>query len=255
MDPLTLSLLMSGGGALLGGLGGLFGGDDSGEDPAQFLNQIPGIGKQYYEPYIQRGNEAQGRANNQYNRMAENPTDFINQIISSYKPSEGYKFREKNALNAARNSAAAGGFSGTHNDQMGQAELVNGLMGNDMQQWLQNILGAQGTGLQGLENESNRGFQSSGNLADYLGSALGQRAGLAHNRQQQGQQNSREMMAGLGQLLGAAGGLAGGFGGGSNPAGMVGGGSNFRSPGGGGFPFKNTTPSIYGNSSVFGGFK
>lgn len=201
---MTLGALISGGTSLLGNL---FGGDDaySGPSPEQILAQVHQMGKETFDPYIQRGHKAQDTLSGHYNRFAGSPMDFLNEIISGYSPSEGYKFREKKALEAARNAAAQGGISGTHNDQAAQAELVTGLLGQDMQQWLQNVLGIQGTGLQGLENEAGRGFGASQSLADLLGNVGGSQAGLAYNRQQADRDRTGNLIGGLSGLLGTAG--------------------------------------------------
>ncbi len=156
-------------------------------DPAvdNLLQQIPQFGREGYQPYIDRGNQAQDLASGAYNRMAQDPTAFVEQIMQSYKPSQGYQFRRKNALNAAQNSAASGGFSGTGYDQMNQGALADDLASQDMQQYLQNILGVQGAGIAGQQHQADQGYLASGNLADYLGNAYGARAGakLGQNRQ------------------------------------------------------------------------
>lgn len=245
MDPMTIAALISGGTNLAGSL---FGGKGkyTGASPEDHLQQASQMGRETFDPYIKRGFGAQEQASGQYGKMAGNPMDFLNQIISGYKPSEGYKFKEKHALNAARNSAAAGGISGTYNDQLGQSELVNGLLDQDMQQWLQNVLGIQGAGLGGLENEAGRGFGASQSLAELLGNISGSRAGLAYNRQQGSQEDAGNIFGQLGGLLGTAGDAAGNsdwFKKLREADGSVG-----SSPSGGGTPFKFATNS-------YGGFR
>ena len=188
-------------------IGGLFGGDSdySGPSPEHYLNQVSQLGHETFDPYISRGLQSQDTASPIYSKLAQDPTSFVNQIMGSYKPSSGYQFREKRALDAMRNSAAAGGYTGTSEDQIRQAELVNGLLGQDMQQWLQNILGVQQTGLQGLQHEGNIGFDASGSLANMLGNTLGSHANLAYNRENQAraEANSRSNYgAGIGGQLG-----------------------------------------------------
>lgn len=155
-----------------------------------YLNQIPGAVGEYYKPFINEGALASGVSNPVYNRMTENPTDFIDAIMRSYSPSEGYKFKEKYLTQAARNAAAQGGFAGTPTSQLEQADLVRGLLGEDMQQYLANILGVQQQGLQGQENRIGRGFQAGLGYGDILGSNLGQQAGLAFQGQSQLNQNA-----------------------------------------------------------------
>ena len=146
------------------------------------LEQVPGVAQEHYNPYIQQGNEAQNRATGLYNQMTENPMDYLNQIISGYRPSQGYQFREGRALEAARNSAAQGGLTGTRNDQIQRAELVNDIMGQDIQQYLSNVLGIQGAGLSGQQHLSDRGYNASQSLADILTNALSEKAGIYNDR-------------------------------------------------------------------------
>jgi hypothetical protein len=145
-----------------------------------YLNQVPQVGQQYYNPYVQQGQQASQNVNQQYQQLTQDPQSFLNQIMAGYKPSTGYSQQSDEALRAANNSAAAAGNLGTSYDQQNRAKLVQSLMGNDMQQYLQNVLGIYGTGLQGQQNTANQGYNASGQLADYLGNNLGAQAGLAY---------------------------------------------------------------------------
>ncbi len=181
------------------------------QNPAQqampYLEQLQGIGQQAYDPYIQQGQQAQQQVNPLYESMSQDPSQFVNALMQNYSPSEGYKFKEREMNKAAQNSAASGGFAGTENDQMARADMIRGLLGGDMQQFLQNILGVQASGLQGQENRVGRGYESSGNRADYLGNALGAQAGAAFQGQAQKDENSlskrNAFMSLLGSLAGA----------------------------------------------------
>jgi hypothetical protein len=226
-----------------------------------YLSQIDPMARGQFNPYIQQGNEAQGLASGKYNQMAYDPMDYINQLISGYKPSEGYKFKEQKALDAARNSAAAGGFSGTRNDQMQQGEMAQGMAGQDMQEWLSNVLGVQGAGLSGQQHVADRGYNASQNLAGMLGDALGSRSSLAYEDTKQRQGNNQGMMGGLANIIGMganAMGNSGMFGGGSSGGGAAGGmpmggrgiqpfGQNYRAGSGSGmFGTGGRFGSIYG---------
>lgn len=209
------------GGLMGGGRGGGGGGGGSYGDPMAYLNAIKPIGEKYFNPYIEQGKTAGARTSTEYGKMLDDPTAFVNQIMQSYQPSKGYEFRENRLKQGAANNAAAGGFSGTQYDNEQQSELVNALLSEDMQQYLDNILGVHGTGLAGKENIAQRGFNASQSLADFLGSNATQQAGLAHNSQQQNMQRrdarSNAYMRLGSQLGGALGGIFnGGFNGGSN---------------------------------------
>ena len=190
-----------------------------------YLDQIGPMAQGNLSPYIQMGHEAERAvpgmygamydeyANNEtpeeYGRMSSDPTAFINDIMKGYSPSEGYKYKEKRMTDAARAAGAAGGFAGTELDRESQADMIRGLLGGDIQEFLNNVLGAQKYGLEGREryNErnmlgkeraralgaasqeqfANRGYMAASDLANILGSNLGQQAGLGimGNRQSQ----------------------------------------------------------------------
>lgn len=140
-----------------------------------YLNQVPGIGKQYLEPYIAEGREGDRGAMDALNRLiglyenrggteggnegpwgeyasqGRDPVGFLNEAQRSYEPSAGYRYKENRMLGAARNSASSGGFAGTQYDQEQQANLIRELLGQDMQQYLSNVTGARTEGLSGLE--------------------------------------------------------------------------------------------------------
>ena len=169
------------------------GGYPVGPNPANaampYLNQIPGIGRENYQPFINEGRQASGIANPVYNQMSQDPNEFLNSIMRNYNPSEGYRFKEREISRGLQNTAAQGGYAGTPNAQLQQGEMIRGLLGQDMQQFLQNILGVQNSGLQGQEQRIDRGYGASGDLADYLGNALGAQGALAFQGQAQQNQN------------------------------------------------------------------
>jgi hypothetical protein len=280
-------------GLALGGLGALQGmrGGNGGNpaDAAQgHFNQIPGMARQYLEPYANAGqgglNEARGAYNQQHNlfrdlpdiygqefpqefgQMGRSPVDFLNRIQQSYRPSEGYNYKEKRMLQGARNSAAQGGFSGTQADQENQAGMIQGMLGQDMQEYLNNVLGIQGTGLEGLERQLQgkqqaqqfraagqgtalqnsgglgkdiyqNGYAAAGDIANILGSNMGQQGNYAYNGQRQQMQNRDNRRQNIGDMLMS---LGGGFMGAGGGGGMGGGGNPFQArprynPNGGGW--------------------
>lgn len=203
----------------------LFGGGDNSpmNSANQFLNQIPGVARQGYDPYVNAGLDASGKTKSQYEGLMNDPTGFINKLMESYKPSEGYQFQKDQLTSELGNTAAAGGIAGTPLDQMNQGAGVQKLLSGDMQQFLQNALGVYNTGLSGEEGIAGRGFDASGRLTDALGGALNQQGGLAFQNQQQRNKNKNDMWSMFGKALGGAGGFAlGGPAGASIGAGLFG---------------------------------
>lgn len=165
-----------------------------------YLNQIPQVGEKYLSPYVNQGLQAGQNVQGQYEGMTNDPYAFLQQIMQQYKPSEGYNMKQDQMLKAAGGAAAANGLSGTMGDQQNRAEMVQSLMGSDMQDFINQIMGIYGTGLQGQQHTADQGYGASGQMADYLGSNLGQQAGMAYG----GKQSSLNNQSGLfNSLLGA----------------------------------------------------
>jgi hypothetical protein len=211
------------GGQIGGGIGSMLGGSGGGKNfnnpynsASPYLQAIPGMAREAYNPFIEQGQrssaympEMQSTYKNMYdnsqipaiyqqaeNMYANNPTGdvyssmgqdpkaFINSIMKDYNPSEGYKFKEGRMLGAARNAAAQGGFAGTPYAQEEQADLVRGLLGGDMQEWLSNVLGVQGSGLSGGERMMEGRERAMGNRAQMAAQMLqGRERGLQHEMQ------------------------------------------------------------------------
>lgn len=191
----------------MGFLDKLFGGNKNPADSAMpYLNQIPGVAHQYYDPFVQQGMNAYNVMNPQLEGMASDPSAFLDKILQGYQPSRSYQMKFDEGSRAAGNSAAAGGMRGSINDITAQSRLADSLMGEDMQQWLSNVLGIQGRGLQGLGNLYNTGYDASGRLSSDLTNNLGNQGQLAFQGQREKNQRFNDLLGGLG---GALGGLAG----------------------------------------------
>jgi len=187
----------------------LFGGGDNPMGSAnQYLNQIPGVAHQGYDDYINQGKEAGGNTKSQYEDMMNDPTGFINKLMGGYKESEGYQFQKDQLTKELGNTAAAGGIAGTPQDQMNQGAGVQKLLSQDMQQFLQNVLGRYDKGLAGEEGIATRGYDASGKLTDTLGNALNQQGELAYKNTVDKNQHATDLWSMFGKALGGAGGLA-----------------------------------------------
>lgn len=190
---------------------GLF---SSGKNPADrampIAQQIPGAVQPYYQPYIDAGRQAGQESGAMYGRMANDPMQYLQELMNGYSMSDGYKHKENRLLNTASNAAAAGGFAGLPYDQEQQMSIQNALMDESMQQWLQNVLGIQGTGLAGQQHQADQGYNASTGYGDILGGSLNQQAGIAFQGQQQRNQDRNGMRGLLAGLLGGAGGFMSG---------------------------------------------
>ncbi len=197
---------------MLGGGGmGLFGGGSS-QNPADaaspYLQQIPGVAHKAYDPYIQRGQEAGGVLSGALDPMAQDPTGYLEKLMQSYRPSRAYQMQQEAMTRAAGNTAAAGGMRGTPSDISGEARITDRLMGQDMQQWLQNVMGIQRTGIGGEQNLYGTGFGASRAEEGDLSNVLGTQAQLAFQGSREEAKRKQDEFGGLLSALGSIGGFA-----------------------------------------------
>lgn len=176
---------------------GLFGYSNPAKKAQPYIEKIGPMAEQRYNPYIQQGQQAGQNVQGQYEQLTNDPGNFLNQLMSGYTPSKGFDFKKDQALQAMRNSAAAGGFSGTEADQIRQGELANSLSSQDMYDWVDRALGLYGRGLEGQQGFSNQGYNANQSLTDILGNSLNQQGGLAFQGQAQHNQGLMDLLSSL----------------------------------------------------------
>lgn len=181
-----------------------------GKNPADaampYLDKIPGMEHQAYDPYIGYGKDAASILNPEYAAMGKDPVAFLENIMKGYQPSKSYQLREEETSRAAGNTAAAGGMRGSLSDIKNQARIADSLLGEDMQQWLQNVMGIQKEGTSGLSHLFDTGFDATKGLTGDLANVLGTQASLAFQGQANQNQSRNDLISGL---LKALGGVAG----------------------------------------------
>lgn len=158
----------------------------------KYLNQIPGMAKEQYSPWISNATNMMPGMSDLYNRMMQNPGEYFNQISSGYRQSPGYQNALREAMGGIANAQAAGGMAGSPQHQQIAGERATQMADKDFQDYINNILGIQKTGLTGGEAALGRGFEGSKSMADILASNLGQQAGYsAAGQAQRNNQNSQ----------------------------------------------------------------
>lgn len=186
------------------------GGSNPADYARQFMNNVPQYGKDAYNPYIQQGQEAFGNLSPEYLEMLKNPQAMLNKDMAGYEESDLYKYMAPRLEQGMENTAAHGGYAGTMGDRLNHADLVRGLMSQDIGSYLDRVKGYRGTGMQGMESAVGRGFQGAGSLADYLGTADVNRSNLEFaGKSQQSMNKSSFMNALMKAMAAAAGGKAG----------------------------------------------
>jgi len=179
------------------------------EEANRYLDQIPGVGRQYYNPFIEGGNKARGVLEGEYSKLL-NPNSFIDELMKNYSLSKGAQYQRDELTKGLNATAAAGGFSGTPYHQTSYGNMADKIISQDMQQYLQNALGVYGKGLSGEEDFFNKGYGASSSLADLIAGNLGSQGGLAF---QQANQTNASRDAFVNSLIKALSQGAGAYGG------------------------------------------
>lgn len=203
------------------------------ETASPYYDQIPGVAKENYTPFVERGARAGANLENEGNaltgmrpelqtqirQLMQNPGNFLNTVGQGYQESPGVAAQKKAAMDAASRVAAAGGMRGSPMEQEQVAQSVNDIVNQDYNTWMNQALGLQtqgfsagqnmyGKGLGINESLNNTGYNASNEMAQSLMQALMSQGNLAYA----GQGNENEEEGDFwGSLLSGAGKLASSF--------------------------------------------
>lgn len=145
--------------------------------------------QKFQNPFYNAGVNNINRFQNWLEGMG-NPSDFINRLMGNYQQSPYAKNLQQEAMRAGTNAASASGLIGsTPFAQQLQQNAAN-ISSQDMNQWLQNVLGINtqyGAGLAGLLS----GGQHAGDILSQLAEGGGRVAGGSAYGQEFGRQQDR----------------------------------------------------------------
>lgn len=187
-------------GTAFGGIAGLMGKDPY-KDAINQLKQSEGTYSKYYNPYLNRGEDASQSLHEMYKNLLGNPGDQYNKLAQGYQQSPGYQFALNQALQASGNEAAAGGMSGSPMAQQQAMGVAQGMASKDFQDYMNRVTGLFGAGLSGQQDESKMGWDASKSLADNLVSLQQQQAKLGIEQQQNKSNNWANIFKGAAQAL------------------------------------------------------
>lgn len=178
---------------LSGFLGGVFG--DSGAPYADAMKQFQHYGnlaQNTQNPFLQAGQGAIGNYQHWLQGM-QDPSHFINNLMGQYQESPYAKYQQQQAMRAGTNAASMGGLPngmggagiGSTPFQLQAQQNASNISSQDMNQWLQNVLGINtqyGAGNQYLMGQGANAANALTNMYGQLGqnmgeAAYGQRAG------------------------------------------------------------------------------
>lgn len=207
---------MTGMGSLIGGLWGQHNAIDPGAvtnpyftQANKYLEQTPGYVQQYLDPYVNAGQGAMRTLQNQYQNLLNDPNALLAKLGAGYQQSPGYQRNVDEATRASNNAAAAGGYIGSPQQQEQMAKSISGIASQDYNQYLNNVMGLYGQGLQGMGGINQMGYGAAGGATSTLADML---KNQAQNAQTQAEMNyyntmnqnqkSEQQSSGLGGLIG-----------------------------------------------------
>jgi hypothetical protein len=172
------------------------------EAASPYLENIAGTITPYYQPYINAGQNALSSLMGQYGSLINDPSAKMNQMGSQYQASPGYQYNVDQTTKAMNQAAAAGGMVGSPQEQQQLGQVVSGLANQDYYNYLNQAMGLYNTGLSGMGNINQMGYQASSGLAENLANSLMSQAGLAYAGTTAENQNTGGFWGGIGGMLG-----------------------------------------------------
>lgn len=141
------------------------------------------------------------------------PAQMYSQIMGGYQLSPAAQFQQQEGLKQLQNAMEARGMAGSGQEMKDILGYSQGLASQDMQQYLQNILGMGQTYLGGTAGLGQMGLGAAGQMGQFGLTSAGQYGNLAQalaQAQAQAEAQKEASQSGLaGMLGGASGGLAG----------------------------------------------
>jgi hypothetical protein len=157
--------------------------------------------KGYQNPFFSAGTSAIPQYQD-WTKSMSNPSDFINTLMSKYQQSPWSKFQQDQNIRTSNNLGSATGLTGSTPLQMQAQQNSNNLSGEDMNQWLQNVLGVNTQYGSALGNQVGMG-QNAGNSLSTLANNAGTNAGQAAYGEEAGkQQDSSALWNGIAKMFG-----------------------------------------------------
>lgn len=159
-------------GAGMLGAGFMGHGDNPANAAMPYLKQIPGATKPYYDPYINAGGQALGSVQEQFQQLLNNPNELMKRFGQGYQQSPGYQWQLGQGEQAINNAMASGGMAGSPQHGQMAGQLAGNLANQDYYNYMKQIMGLYGTGLEGEQGLEKQGMDASTGYANMLANLL-----------------------------------------------------------------------------------
>ena len=182
-------------------IGGLFG--DSGAPYEAAMDQYQDFmnrAEKVQNPFINAGTNAIPQFQEWLSGMKD-PSAFINNLMGQYKESPYARYQQQQAMRAARNAGSASGLTGSTPLLQQMQQNAANISSQDMNSWLQNVLGINtqyGQGVSGLINTGQNSANALTNMYGDMGRAM---AEAAYGREAGDQNDLWNVIGGAASLL------------------------------------------------------
>ena len=150
-------------------LGGMFG--KSGDPYKDYMKQYQdwvNKAQNVQNPFVNAGTGAIGDYQKWLSGM-QDPSKFINNMMGQYQESPWAKYQQNQAMHAGQNAASAGGLIGSTPYMQQAQQSAHDISGQDMGNWMQNVLGINNQYGQGQNNLINYGSNAANALTNLYG--------------------------------------------------------------------------------------
>lgn len=171
-----------------------------------YMQNIPGMVKPIYDPYMNAGQNSLSTLMSQYNSLINDPAKVMNMLGSGFQESPGYQFNMNQGMNAAKNAAASGGMLGTQAHQNDAASIASNLANQEYMNYLGNAMNLYTGGLNGLSGINEMGYGASNEYGNTLGNNQMNMANMSYLGQSNQNQSNMNAYNNKMGLLGALGG-------------------------------------------------
>lgn len=198
-------------GSGVAGIGNYFFGDNPFDDYEKYSNQGENYIQQYQnqaagylDPYRQAGQQGLDAYRGMLSHY-QDPTGYYNQIMGNWQATPTFQKRLSTGMDAIRNAMASRGLGGSGNELKGLTDYTQSAISQDMQQYLNNILGIGNTGLKGYGDLSHLGYLAGAQSGQYAMDAGQDLASMESAKAQaaaaQTNANNQNLWGGIGSLV------------------------------------------------------
>lgn len=170
-------------------------------DITNYLNQAEG----YMSPYRQAGQFGLSGYEGLLGQMSD-PAAYYNKIASGYQMSPGAQFRMNTGMDAVKNAMMAQGLGGSGAQAKALTNYTQGVINQDQQNYINQVLGIGRTDLSGYGDLSHIGYGAAGQSGQF---AMDAGQDLASMASAEGQAAANQANAKNGSLWGGIGAMVG----------------------------------------------